>query len=636
MLTQIRDRATGWIAWIIVFIISIPFALWGINEYFSGGATLNVAVVNGKEIDQQAYRYALEERRSAARRMMGSRFDAEVLNSIEFKTSVLDDLIRRELLNQDAQSAGFSVGDEQLAEFIRTTPQFQRDGRFDSAAYQQAVQSLGYTKVGFESYLRRQNVLQQIQNGLSRSAFITKRDESQLLGLAEEQRVFDYVSVRPESFMPDIEVSEDEIVAHYEENPDAYTSPEMIKVDYVRLSVADLAEEVEVTEEDVRRYYEANKDRYRIPAQREASHILLTVNEDADEATRQEVLDKAKSLAERARAGEDFAELARQHSQDPGSSAKGGDLGLIQPGVMVKPFEDALLAMQEGEVSDPVKTRFGYHVIKVTKLIPEKGKELSEVREEIESEERRRLAEGLFLDRAETFRNLVFEHPESLQPAAEELGLQVQTSDWFSQDAGEGIAQQARVREIAFSDDVFIDDLNSEAIELDVNTLIAVRKKDTKPETIRPLDQVRDQIEQVLKTEKAREKAVEEGEALLAEVRDGAAWDAVISAAGLQATQVEQTRMQPDARPSAQVNAEVFRAPPPEAGPVFGGVATADGGYVVFRVTAARSAQGAETADQTRQKLNAALARRRGAEYFLSYERGLRETADVEIFEENL
>lgn len=636
MLTEIRDRATGWIAWIIVIIISIPFALWGVNEYFAGGASLNVAMVNGQEIEQQAYRHALEERRSMARRMLGNQFDPDSANSLEFRTAVLEDLILRQLLHENTQGAGFRVSDAQLAQFIRTTPQFQRDGSFDSAAYQQAVQALGYTRSGFENYLRQQHILQQVRNGLEQSLFLTSSDEQNLLKIASEKRIFDYATITPEQFIADTVVSAQETEEYYAANPQLYESPEMVKINYVRLAVSDLAKSVEVSEEDIQRYYQENQELYRKPEQRTASHILLTVQENADDTTAQGVLQQANSLTERARAGEDFAELAKEYSQDPGSAESGGDLGVIEAGVMVKPFEDALFALEEGEVSDPVKTRYGYHVIKLTGLIPGQTKSLEEARQEIEQEEERRQAEALFVERAETFRNIVFEQPESLDPVVEELGLVVQTSDWFSRDTGTGIAENKKIRDAAFSDDVFIENLNSEAIEIDIDTLVAIRKADAQAAKLKPLAEVQAQIEQKLKRDKAKGNVLRRGERLLTELKNGSDWRTLLQENALAPKTATQSRLQPDPEHSLLLTAEVFRAPIPEQDAEYGGVTLPDGSYALFRLTEVKAEEPSATDEDTKEQVRAALSRRRGSEYFLSFQRGLRESADVEIFTENL
>ncbi len=636
MLTEIRERATGWIAWIIVIIISIPFVLWGINEYFAGGASLNVVVVNGEEIDQQQYRTALEERRNIARRVMGSQFDADIVNSPEFRNAVIDDLINRRLLDQDAESAGYRVSDEQLAGFITTSPQFQQNGQFDAGLYQQQLISRGLTKAGYESYLRDEFVLQQMRDGLSNSAIVTKTDQQNLLALTQETRVFDHATLEPEIYLTDIEVSSEEIEAYYEENLERYESPEMIKIQYIQLSVEDLSKDVDISEEDVERFYESNKDLYKTAEQRTASHILITVSGDADDESVRAARERAAELAERARGGEDFAELAKAHSEDPGSAAMGGDLGLIERGLMVKPFEDALFSMREDEVSDPIKTRYGFHVIKLTGLESEKGKELDEVRDEIIEEEKQRVAEGLFVDRAETFRNLVFEQPESLDAVVEELDLELRETDWFSLDSGAGIADSGLVRETAFSDDVYVENLNSEVIELDLNTLVALRKLDSRPAAVKPLTDVQADIEESIRQEKARKKTAESGDQLLVELRDGADWDSIIADNQLTSKESIQTRLMANPDTSLIVAKEIFRAEPPGSAPTYGSVTVADGSYVLYRLKEVQSGDAGAADESTVEQIENSLARRRGVDYFASYQKGLRDSAKIEIFEENL
>lgn len=636
MLTQIRDRATGWIAWVIVIIISIPFVLWGVNEYFAGGASLNVAVVNGQDIGQQQYRNALEERRNIARRMMGGQFDPDMVNSPEFRNAVLDDLINRQLLDQDAEEAGYRVGDKQLADFITMSTQFQRDGQFDPGLYQQQLISMGLTKTGYESYLREEFVLQQMRDGLRASSMVTEKDQQDMLVLAQETRVFDHATIEPDKFSAAVEVPAEEIRLRYDENQEQYESPEVMKIQYVQLSVDDLSGEVEATDEDVELFYQNNRDLYKTPEQRSASHILLTLDSEADDEALKEILGKAIQLSDRARGGEDFSELARENSQDPGSAAMGGDLGQIEKGLMVKPFEDVLFSLQEGEISDPVKTRYGFHIIKLTELVPEQGKDRSEVREEIIEELKKSAAEGLFADRAETFRNLVFEQPESLDVVVEELGLELQESDWFSLNSGEGVADNGTVRETAFGDDVFIENLNSETIELDINTLLALRKLEVKPATVKPLEEVSDEIEQTIREGKSRELAIEAGERMLAELQEGGDWDAVTSDNQLTPSESTQARLMSDPDTPILVSKDVFTTNLRDAGPAYGGVVLADGDFVLYRLREVRPGDVEAVDDSTVGEISSSLDRRRGLDYFTSYQSGLRSAAKIEVFGQNL
>jgi peptidyl-prolyl cis-trans isomerase D len=637
MLTEIRSRATGWIAWFIVILITIPFALWGINSYFEGVDAITVASVNGEDIDQQTYRYALEDQRSRLSRVFGSNVDPNLGNSPEFKKRVVNGLIDKILLSTDADVRGYRVSNEQLNQFIQSVPQFQREGKFAPDLYESAVRTQGFQLGDFERRLRQQHIVDQIRIGFTDSEFVTEADLESLLRLVLQHREFDYTVIRPQQFVDQIEITDADIEKRYQENPELYQRPEKIKVQYVRLAVADLANGITPREDELRQAYESGQARYLAPEQRRVSHILIAVKQDSDEETRNAALEEARSLTEQARSGVDFGGLAKQHSDDPGSAAKGGDLGVIAEGVMVKPFEDAAYQLQEGEVSDPVKTRFGYHVIKITELVPESVKPFAEIRDQIEQEERKRLAEVQFIEQAETFRNLAYEQPDRLEPVAEELGLSLQTSDWFSAETGTGVAENRRIRDAAFGDDVFVEGLNSETIEVDVNTLVVLRKLESRPAAQIPLAEVRDQIEQTLIQERARERVTQLGGELLDMLQQGSAWDALIQEQGLEVAQSSQARFEQTSTPSREVVEAVFESQRPKAGePVYGGVATAAGDYALFQLRSVEDGDPAKVDKEVVDRYRSVLSRRRGYDYFLSYQDGLRTAADIKIFQDQL
>ena len=639
MLTKIRDRASGWIAWIIVFLISIPFALWGVNEYFAGVGEINVADVNGVEIDQQTYRTALEDRREALSRALGGRADPELVNSIAFRRGVLDGLIQRTLLVNDAIEKGYRVSDDQLRRYIESAPQFQRDGKFDNDLYRQVVTGYRYTTTSFEERLRQENVLQQLQSGFTGSALVTSRDVDAFLKLLQQKRSFQYVVVTPEQFQDDVEVSDAEIEKHYQDDSSLYATPEQIKTQYVRLGVADLRSEISVSEDELRSLYESNKARFTTPERRKASHVLIRVTDSDGEERISEARAKAEGLLQQIRDGAAFAEVAKEHSEDPGSVTNGGDLGFVEKDAMVKPFEDALYKLADGEVSEPIRSPFGYHLIKLTELVPQTQQLFEDVREQLAEEEIRRQAEDLFLDRAETFRNLVYEHPETLEVVAEEMNLPLQTSEWFSRNEGAAgeISDNPKVREVAFSDEVYGEGLNSEALELDRDTLIALRKLELKPEAVRPLEDVRDGIVEKLKAKKARERGHALGEELLGKLKDGEEWSAAIGASNLEAQKAVITRADTQTDVSRELVEEVFRAGyPTEGQPIFGSVAREDGSYVVYRVDNVEAGDPATAPDELKTRVREALVRRRGEDLFLAYLEQLRDDATVTVFDDQL
>lgn len=641
MLSEIRERATGWIAWVIATIIIIPFAFWGVHEYFSGGQEVVVATVDGEEIQQVDYRRALENRRAQLRRMLGESFRPELANSPEFKLGVLDELIARLVLDRHAEEQGYRVGDAQLARAIRANPQFQVDQGFSPEAYRSTVSRMGLTEAGFEAQLRRQIVLEQIRRGIEESAFDTPAQRRRLLSLLMEERRFDYAVLNDDRFVDDITVSDAEVQSEYEEHGDRYRTPEQVKVEYVELSVDELASTVSVTEEEILSAYEQNRDRFTTDPVRRASHILVEVAPDAGEEARQEALNEANDILSRLRDGAEFAELARQYSDDAGSASNGGDLGRIEPGAMVEPFQEALFALEEeGALSEPVKTRFGYHIIKLTEYQPAETKPLSEVREQLIERERTEQAESLFLDRAETFRNVSYEQPRSLEPVADQLGLEIQESDWFSRDQGSGIASNVKVRDAAFGEDVYTDGLNSQAIELDINTFVVVRVLDKQPAALKPLEDVRGQIEARLKQRKAREHVETLGPDLVERMQAGTEWESLMEEHGLEAQGVTRSRSEtpenPGAGPDAAVVDEVFRAPvPPGEEPVYGGIGV-PGGYAVFRLVEVVDGDPDQAPEELQNRVSESLVRRRGMDMMTQYIADLREEVEVTIREDQL
>jgi len=640
MLSEIRERATGWIAWIIVGIISIPFAFWGVNEYFSGGEDVVVATVNGEEIQQVDYRQALDSRRAQMRRVLGDSFDPDIVNSPEFKRRVLDDLISRMLLDVHSTEQGYRISDQQLAGIIRSNPRFQQGESFSQDVYRTAVTRMGLTQAGFESRMRRQVVLQQLSDGVQSSVFVTDNQQEWLVRLMLEERRFEHAVLGAGEFLDQVSVDEAEIRQEYEANQQRYMTPERMKVEYVELSVDDLASDVSVSEEDIQQAYERNRNRFTTDAVRHASHILIEVDAQAGEEAQQAARQEAETLLEALRGGADFAELARRHSDDPGSAPGGGDLGRVAPGDMVEPFQEALFALDEdGALAGPVRTRFGYHIIKLTEYEPAEAQPIEQVRDQLVAEERARQAEQLFLDRAEAFRNISYEQPQSLEPVADQLDLEIRESQWFTRSDGSGIAANDEVREAAFGEEVYTDGLNSRAIELDMVTLVVVRRLDVQPASVKPLEEVSDEIRATLERRKAEQEVAALGPELVNQLEGGGDWQQVLAEHGLESRTSSVSRAQgtgPDGPHPSLVDA-VFRAPEPGGGtPVFGGTAVGDGNYALFALGRVVQGDAESASEQLRQRVRDTLSRRRGLDMFEQYLADLRERAEVVVREEAL
>ncbi|MCG6873211.1 MAG: SurA N-terminal domain-containing protein [Gammaproteobacteria bacterium] len=636
MLSSIKEKAQGWIAWLIVIFISIPFALWGINSYFEAQSSVVVAEVNGAEIDNDSFQAELSRiRQLFSQQNRGAATDE--LDTPEFRRSVLNRMIDAQLLAQAAVEDGFRISDSQLNEFIRGYAGFQQNGKFSPALYDAFVRNRGFRDpAALEEEFRSENQMQQLMNGFTETVFITGADQARLLSLQAQQREFDWIVLDPQVFQAGLSLSEEEIRAWYDEHADDYRRPERVRVAYLRLSAAEVAKRADFnpSEEELKAAYEASKDRFVIE-QRRARHILLAVPPGASEERRTAALDQARDLVRQLREGADFAKLAAEYSADPGSKRQGGDLGFLRRGASEPEFDAALFALDKDAISDPVATRFGIHIIRLDD-ISEENRSFAEVREELEKSTRARKAEATFFADSQRFEELVYDQPDSLRAAAETLGLKVQESDWIGRQGGTGIAATPEVVEAAFSDDVVKNGNNSATIEIAPDDLVALRLIAHEPAELRPLEDVRDRIETELRTRKARELAVAEGERLLGELRAGKTLAELASARGLTPKSpglVDRRHAGTDFR----VLAAAFRAPRPAADrPAYAGVNLGEDGYGLLALRRVQEGDPAAGDPQLRKAASDLLGRQRGYGQFLDYRADLRAKADLSIHEDQL
>jgi peptidyl-prolyl cis-trans isomerase D len=631
MLTAIREKATGWIAWILVGIITLTFALWGIQSYFEGPDRAEIAVVNGTEIENTTYQNALTERRRALVERFGSNFSSDYFATDAFKQQVLDELIDDILLQSEQIERGYRIGDDQLRNLIRTATEFQGENGFDTERYQALLRTEGYTVNLYEAEQRRRLAIQQMQRGFLDTVLVRDDDVDAIVALLQQRRDAEYVVLAVDRFTDEAEISAEQIQLHYDQNPEQYRAPDRMRVEFVQLSVDQIAQRIEPTEEELQASYRQNEDEFNEPDRRRASHILIALAADASEDVELAALRRANEIADQVKGGGDFAELANTHSDDSVSAENGGDLGFIEPGMMVAPFESAVFAMDLNETRGPVRTKFGFHIIKLTELTVGAKRSFESVHDEIVERERRQQAELQFAERAETFTNLAYEHSHTLEVAAEELDLQVQQSDWFSRDEGDGIAAAAGVRRAAFSESVRVDQFNSDTVQIDADTVVAVRQLDFKESEIRPLDEVRDSIEATLLAEQAATRIAEVGTDLVAKLNSGGDWEALIGELELTAEPLPAERNATTDPEQREISAEVFRAPAPDGGPVVAGMRLASGGYAIYRLTAVTAGDVASADDDVKQRVRSELERRHGLDQYLSYRRDLRNRAEVEI-----
>ncbi|MBP6735153.1 MAG: SurA N-terminal domain-containing protein, partial [Chromatiaceae bacterium] len=436
MLQEIRERAQGWIAWGAVILISIPFAFWGIQSYIGGGTEPVTATVNGAEITARSFDRRVEETRMRLRERLGAAYRPELFEEQALRAQVLDGMIQEQLLLQASHDMGLRASNRELQAAILSNPAFQRDGRFDKATYDHMLELQGTSGPQYEESLRQRIVGTQLQRAVAASELATDFEMAEAIRLDRQQRRLAYLRVSKVGFLDTAPVPEEELQAWYQAHADRYLSPERVKLSYLVLDAATLDAGQPVDEEALRRQYDEEIERFREPEQRRARHILVTLAAGADAAAEAEAKARIEAIQGRLAAGDDFATLARELSQDPGSAPQGGDLGMFGKGVMDPAFEQASFSLETGTTSEPVRSQFGYHLIQVTEIQPETLKAFEEVREQLVAEAARGGAEAVFYDMAERLANLVYENPDSLEPAAEALGLKLQSSDWIGREGG--------------------------------------------------------------------------------------------------------------------------------------------------------------------------------------------------------
>lgn len=615
MLMDLRERIQGWIAYLIIGLISVPFVLWGVGEYFSGGKNKPVAEVGGIPITEQAYEQAVSEQRQALIQKLGGKVSAELLQSLNIKAQVLNQMIDERVLSLFAHRAGFRAPDAVVADLIRSEPAFKSNGAFDAKKYEAFVAAQGTTVPAFEARLKQDIVMRTLETALRESAITVQPDLDMLVRLRDQTREAGYVTLARSRAADSVTAPTDaQIKTYYTAHQDSFVRPERVKLSYIELSPQTLAPLVKVTEAEVDQAYAHYKTKQEASAKRTVRHILISVPKDADAAAVEAA--KKKLLAARAAivSGKvTFADEAKAISDDPGSKSQGGNLGEVAPGQMVKPFEAAMDALKVGEISEPVRTQYGWHLIEVTGESKPDIKPLADLRPQLVAEVQARHVEKVYYDESEKLSDLTYEHPDSLIPAAEALGLKVQTSDWISRDGGSGIGENEKVRHAAFSKDVLTDKLNSNLVELGTDHAVVVRLDKHEPATHLTLDEVRQQIVQRLQNEAIDARLAAEAEQIRQALSQGTApQQAATAVGGIWHAPVWMKRQDSHDVPPEIVQAAFATPPSADSHPASKALRLKSGDEAVVVVTRIKPGEPGAISAEDKQQLAAQIAQSEG------------------------
>jgi peptidyl-prolyl cis-trans isomerase D len=565
MLQSIRDRVTGIVAIFVLGLLAVPFLFFGVDSYIQSDPQDAVAVVGDEEITSSEFQTSFARYRAQLRREQGDAYNEVETNQPIARREHLEGMIEQRLLRQYADELGLAVTDAALFRIIREIPGFQVGNEFDRETYRQVLSATGRSPRGFEQELRDDLLVNAVPSSLTSSAIVTEAEVDRMIALREETRSVSLIEVVSDDFAEQIEIEPSEVEAYYEDNIDRYMTTERVQIRYVELDAENLTGSIPALEEsELRQRYEAARQRYLTPEARRASHILIQTGEERGQ---QEALALASELRDRIEAGEEFAALAEEFSDDPVSAEDGGDLGWIEPEQMVAPFEEALYELDgPGALSEPVATEFGVHLIRLDEIRPPEGMTFEQARPEIRAEYVERESEAMFIEMSDRLVDLVFADDTTLEPLALELDLDIKTTEPFARSGGSGIASNPKVVEAAFSDLVLIEGAISDPIELDRNRLAVVKLEEHFPSEPRPLEEVSERIRERLLNEQASELAEARASELAEAAKLEGDLEAVAASAGLELVELDSVARF-DFQQGPNFIDTLFKLPAPESEP---------------------------------------------------------------------
>ncbi len=569
MLQNLRDRTSGWLTWLIVVVICVMFALWGISYYLTdmGAGQNNVAKVNGVGISQTQFNQLYQQ-------VSNQQNPQQPTPTAQLKQQTLNSLIKQQLLLQSAKQAGITITEAQIDQAIYQLPELQQNGKFSMQLYQQLLQNLNLTTNDLRQELSDNALINQYRIGVIVSDFALPNETNQFGALQTEQRSFGYAQISAGAFLKTVNIADQQIQQYYQAHLSDYMAPEQVKLSYLQLSLAQIEKNIKVADADAEAYYQQHLASFATPAQRQLSQITLNATDTAT----------ADKIAQALQQGKSFASLAQQYSTDPISAKKGGAIGWVKMGDIPGAFQDAAFALTKvGAVSAPVKTTYGLQIIELTGMKPLQQQSYAQVKNQVIQQLQAQAAKARFNKIGEDLANITYEHPDSLTAAAKELHLTIQTTEPFGKNGGKGIAANPQVIQAAFSDSVLTQANNSNVIMLDNTQAVVVRIAQDYPAHQLPLEAVKTKILATLQQQAANQAAQVLAQTVQQQLQKGAKPSSIA-----QQNHLTWVRVKSAQRTNKKVNASllqaVFNQSLPGAAPVVGMVAT-DQGYAVFQLT---------------------------------------------------
>ena len=517
MLRDIKQKSSGLFAKIVMGLLIIAFGFWGISGSLMSSTNDSAATVNGEKITISEFNLANQSTRNRYKQQFGDSIGTEYFDTPNFKKGVMNQLVDKTLLKQEAEKFNFDVSPEKIANYIKSSPGLQVDGKFSAEAYANYLAQVNKSAELLERDIKEDLKSTALPQLVNQSGFALKAEIERQLKLAKQKRSIKYLELSTNDFKDKVDISDDEIESHYKEFGSDYKTQEKVSVNYIELSTKDLLDSIDVTDDELAEQYEAKKATMMTAEKRRAQHILMQVTDD----NKEEVLKKISAIRAKLKAGENFDTLAKENSEDPGSAPKGGDLDWVTKGDMVKEFEDKLFSMKEGEISEPVLSNFGYHIIKLNEIQSPQIPQLADIKDKLIEELKKEKADDEFLRVADNLETAIIDSDNVLELVAENSGLSVKSTKLFAKGRGKGIAANSEFSKTAFSETVLNDNETSAMIDLGENHIAYVHLKEHKLPVIKPLEKVKSQIKEKLLTKKAKQLVEETLTNHLQEIKNG-------------------------------------------------------------------------------------------------------------------
>ncbi len=634
MLGTIRDKATGWIAGVIVGALIISFAFWGVSFYFGQNSDVNVAVVNDQEISLQTFQRSYINLQRQMRAMFGGELSLEEEELIRQQT--LQKLVDSEIISGIVKDNKFRISNEQVLNTIKNLDVFKDEGGFDRFKYEQAILNLGMEPAFFEQQMRLDMLAEQLQAGLSETLFVTQTELENILRLDAQTRDISYAILNIDDQLEAIEVSEEEITDYYDKNKNNYVEPEKVKIAYIELNVEDIAESISTDESALREYYQNNKDSYDVAEQRSVTKLFV----ETDEESTEEEIAAATTLINNALAAtateSDFAKLVQQFTDEGKGALQYSEHAFMTKGIMGDAIDAFLFEAEEDDISDVIETEKGFAIVKVGQIRGGPKNVFETVAEQVETDYKLAQAELQFFELSDQLTSLAFEHPDSLDVAAEELSVDVVESDFFARKNGnEDITSNDRVIAASFQQELIDSAENSDAIELGQNHIAVIRVLEYKASSILSLEQARESVVADLKQQKGQERLRNAGEAIVQQLQNGTDKDALESDIEFEWFDAEKVNRK-DTSINRSVLRTAFQSGKPDGGPIISGYSLGSGDYAIVMVTAAYEKAMAEVKEKTREAAGLEFKRLRGTTEWQEFLMNARERSNIRILEENI